>query len=1038
MTDQGPKHAYRVRRRVIKGWRIATRQPRILLAQIRTALEFGAFDDRRIRVKQSPQYHDLLISVLQFSKEADAHFVVFPECAWPIDWAIDVLQWLNDEGRGHTAYVLPFEHLSFEEYDRLMRILCVEDSLRRAELSDVAANAPGVETDDVFVNPLVTLIRTSRGVQAIPQRKLRPARLEGTAHTGRWRFAGGTETRKLEGNALHGKVTFATMICFDTIAYDQRYSDEPFEIVLDSQPNYIFIPECNPDPLHAAYARSTIRLTGGGQVPPLVCFCNVADGSDIPISNARLGLTRIIGELGVVAPDRPLSAVVVDGILTDDEPQSLADIAGTTRVFHDRDIRSLYVRREQTLTLLQPPPVGEHPSKNPTFGSANTTVELYHHLGEHGWHRFLDIGAPPKPETRLGIPTGYLVRWNLYGVEAARSRLRELLDDITPILWVTGEGGGGKTAVVAHVLKDTAGEQRVVWVDLGQIQHHSDALVEELLTALGRTDALTESHEHRLDVIRQVGGERSTTFVLDSADRWRENSVALPDWLPEITGWSRRFIITSRYDPVDPAVPNIPISKLSRANALALISEVAEGIAPPSYSEALARATGNLPLGCVWAGELYRTAPDYALALARKISDEENPLVSLFNACVDGLKPTARDALGVLCSLPAPLTEWDIADILGVSEEAARVSGHVLRDRNLAMYFDPAGNMPRMLHFRHPFVRQFWTAANVGMSYDDQLLSWAERLLAEHGGERNWRGIEPLDLRWKNVGYLLRTKLANASNDAQKGRFLHFWRMVDTFLWTSKKWRERLELGETALRFSIDLNDKRSEGHARYESLAQPKWHMHSNRAEAEPLIDRAIEIFRELGENVQLARAMWYRSRMLRACGYANEALEASKEALGIAEAIVSLSPDEERARTHAIALAHHGIGNALGSLEHGAEALAEYQIARPLFEATHDPEMVAVIDRRIGIVHLEASRFGSAAKELKASVEAFRKMRISLEEAESINFHARALAALGEIDAARAEHAYAEHVLRPLGSDARNRELEETRNYIEGSALR
>jgi hypothetical protein len=56
MTDHATKHTYRVRRRVIKGWRLPTKRPRILLAQIRAALDRGAFDNRRISVKRSAEY----------------------------------------------------------------------------------------------------------------------------------------------------------------------------------------------------------------------------------------------------------------------------------------------------------------------------------------------------------------------------------------------------------------------------------------------------------------------------------------------------------------------------------------------------------------------------------------------------------------------------------------------------------------------------------------------------------------------------------------------------------------------------------------------------------------------------------------------------------------------------------------------------------------------------------------------------------------------------------------------------------------------
>jgi len=1011
---------------------VATRQPRILLAQIRTSLEGGEYDDRRIRVKQSEEYRRLLFFTLDFSTSADAQFVIFPECTWPLDWVSDATRWMREAGRDQTVYVLPFEHLSFDEYDQLMRATGVEETVRTAELKDVEAHAPGVRQSDILVNPLVMFIRTNSRFEAVPQRKLRPAKLEGSEHTGRWRFAGATETRKLEGRAPGGKITFATMICFDAIAHDVRYADEPFDVVISSQPNYIFIPECNPSPLHEQYARSTMRLAGMAPVIPLVCFCNVARDSDVPIADARFGFTRILGELGTVAPERPLNAVVINGVLTDDEANSLATIERTPRIFQDRRLRSLYVRPEQTAVVLQPPPLTEPPSRNPAHGPANTSIESYHYLGDvHGWQRFLELTAMPS-SPRDGIPTGYLVRWELHGADAVRQRLGELLDH-EPVVCVTGRGGGGKTAVVAEVLNRMAQDQRVIWIDMGQIQSHGDALLEEMLLAIGEPNALTLQHAERLKVLCDRASKRPTTFVLDSFDRWQEQNVALPDWVLSITGWNRRVVITSRHALRRVPAPRLPITRLSKRAATSLISAVAEQPVPSDYAAVLAHATGYLPLGCVWAGELYRATPEYARELTRKVKRDETALASLFRACIEGLPSTAADVLGVLCTIPAPLTENDVAEILQVSHDAVATSGHILANRNLAMYFDRAGHVPEMLHFRHPFVRQFWRAANPSDPYLDRVIAWTEGLLKVHGGERKWRGVSELDLRWKNIGYVLRMKLAPATDRKGRRRFLDFWRLADTFLWSSKRWRERMEFGDIALRFSRELTDRSSEAHALYESLAQPKWHLRPNRAEVEPLIDEAIRIFREIGDSVELARAVWYRSRMLRSCGDAIDALAAAQDALKIATAIVATSSDEKRLRHHCIALAHHGMGNALTDLGHAPEALKAYGIARPLFAATGDEEMVAVIDRRIGIVHFNQMQFGTAATELKAAIEAFRRMRLNLEEAETVNYHARVLAALAECDVARVELGYAEAVLRPLGSELRNRELDATRSYIE-----
>jgi len=1024
-------HEYRVRPKLVRGWTLPTNQPRILLAQLRTDLDLGGFDDHRIRTRPSDDYRRRLFSVLELSLQTETHFVVFPECTWPLAWACDVRDWIQEHGRECAAYVIPFEHASLAEYDTVMRDMGVQDAVCVAELRDVIEHAGGVPEDSIFVNALVICIRLRGGrVCAIPQRKLRPAKLEGLQHTGRWRFVGATETRLLKGqSASKEPVLLATMICFDAIAHDQRFSMEPIEVVLRARPTYLFIPECNPEPLHSEYSKFGVRLTGSAQVPPVVAFCNVARGSVPPLNDAAFGFSRVIGELGIVAPEQ-LGTVVCEGVLVDDSVRSLADIRQSPRVLSDRSLRSLYIRAEQTALLIEPPPVGEHPSKKPTYGSFNTTAEVFHYLGhEHGWERFLTVEKNAKPTHAQAIPDGHLVRWQLLGIETVRERLLGLLDKTDALVWLTGDGGGGKSALAARVLKDTAAAQRVIWIDLGQIQHHSQALLEELLLRLGQPNALTLPFENQLSVARQKAGEASTTIVLDSFDRWREDGLGLPEWVRTLIGWNRRVLITTRDVSADePAVISVP--RLLSEDAKALIRTVAgDDHIPESYVEALAAATENLPLGCVWAGELYRASKTHALQVAGKLGGAA--LVSLFHACVDGLNATDRDVLGVICTLPAPISESDIAGVLQISEVAAHAAGRLLVDRSLAMYLTDPVTGVETLHFRHPFVRQFWRKAHEQDPYGDRIVVWAEHVLKKHGGHRNWRGLPELDIRWKNIGFVLR-KIARTATGVERERFLSLWLMADTFLWSSKRWRERMEFGELALQFSRELNDRRSEGCALYESLAQPKWHLDPEGGEVENLINDAIRIFREIDDQVELARAVWYRSRMLRSRGEAADSLITAQEALAIAIGIHESAPARQEDAKNCVALAHHGIANALVDLGRGDEALESYETARQLFEEIGDPEMLAVIQRRIGIVHLQASRFGAAAKALKASVEAFRSLRIQLEEAESVTFHARAIAALGEIDEALAEHEYADAVLRPLGSKVRNRELDATRDYI------
>ena len=865
------------------------------------------------------------------------------------------------------VFVLPFEHATLTDYVQLLRNFGVAEKEITAEIDDAIKHSAGTTTEHIIVNAAVVVFRTRKGVFSHAQRKLRPAQLEEAEYLGRWRFGGSTTTRVFVGDTADKKrFSFATMICFDFIARDGRYDAGPLQAVLDRPPTYVFVPECNPAPLHSAYSKAATPLMTMGSQAPAFFFCNIAAGSEIAISDARFGFSRVVGPLGKIQPEHPLSAAVIPGISIDEESRSTDELKKSKAVIPDRLIHSLYLRPDMTLA----------------------------------------------------------VDWNLIGVAEEHRRLLEFLDGTAPVVWVTGAGGVGKTALVAKVLSALEKPQRVIWIDMGHVQLDPLAVLEQLLIALGATEALTQPVGVQLDAVRRLAGVESTTIVLDSFDRWTEHAEdTLPDWIEKVHGWNRRFVVTGRtVARGSENAPHVPIAPLSLAEATALIKAVAQCEVPDSYATRLATATGKLPLGCVWAGELYRTSPKQAQDLATQLPADTENLTALFDATLRGLSQIERDVVGVICSLRAPVLERDLPDILG---EAAQHAGHALIARNLVMRYETTSDAPASLHYRHPFVRQFWLAANAADPYRIRLIEWAERFLSKFGGDRNWRGLFEVEQRWPNISALMR-QLTKSDDIDDRRRFIRLWRRADTFMWSARHWRERLEFGQVALEFSRQVNDKSSEGHALYESLAQTKWHMHERREVVEKHLDDASAIFAKLGDLPELARCEWYRARMLRAYEAYEESLTAAEAALRVAESIpVGL----ERARNHCIGLAYHGIANALLSLKRRPEAGEAYSKALGLFESTGDREMVAVGARRVGCLLLEDGQIGEAIAHLETSIESLREMRIPLEEAETLNFHARALASLGERSEAEKEYRYAERVLATLGSDVRNKELEETR---------
>jgi tetratricopeptide (TPR) repeat protein len=187
--------------------------------------------------------------------------------------------------------------------------------------------------------------------------------------------------------------------------------------------------------------------------------------------------------------------------------------------------------------------------------------------------------------------------------------------------------------------------------------------------------------------------------------------------------------------------------------------------------------------------------------------------------------------------------------------------------------------------------------------------------------------------------------------------------------------------------------------------------------------------IYSQLHDDAGRARVEYYRGRLLRHFGELNGALEAAAIAVELARA------SNERV---VIGAALNGYGNVLRSLERFDDAALVYDEALAALSGAGDEEMTAVVRRNRGRLALELGQPEAAVQELEAALDAFAALALAVEEAQAALHHARAIAALGEIEEAEFELATAAERLRALGSKLRGAELTEARMWIEGCRSR
>ena len=988
--------------------------------------------DRRLRTVNDDSYIETLFDALRFGEAQEANFIVFPEYAWPRAAAARVVEYLRGEHRNGTAWLFPFEHLSLSEYEQLLSTFAVPEAVQREELSDLRSSIADVERQHAFVNVAFLAVVADDGLHVVPHRKMRPAALEEHEVTAPWRFRSGKRRlRVVQGS----RIRVAVLICFDLIARDDQIASRPRTKLASEDVDLILVPECNPAPLHTIYLRAITAFYQAAEeatVQPRLCIVNMAAGTRLPgiEKKTHFGFSRIVGDLGKVARLNDAAALAFEGFVANVKADSLDEVASldTARVDDER-FRTVVIRPEATFASAQIPPLHRLITNDPTAGRRNSEVDCYLPLraAEPPWNRVRLIADLPTHEPP-GIPLG-LQDEVLIGTDATEAEFIDRLAINTPT-YVTGEPGVGKTVLVASVLRRIGAGVRVVWIDMGQVEHDEHALVEALLIAFGATRALTERPETQAEILRAEASLRPTMIVLDSFDRWE--GAPLPASVKEVVQWNVWLVITDR---ARDDAPQVIVTPLPDDHARELMW--VRGAVPrdSEYANTMVEIMLGVPLAHVWAAEIYRESPIEAERVRRALEQTpEADRTFLFRAIVEQLPPLARQVLGVLCELAAPLSLDDLAFVFK-NQDSGEVasSGEIqeaalaLADRSLIMHAFAVDGTTAGVTFRHPSIQMFWrlSAADERPALVERALDWCEHVLKTHGGERNWRGLRPIGDRWANIGYLIR-RLARDGSPAAVQRFMTLWRLADTYLWTSGRWRERRTLGEYAVAFA-QSNDWDARAYALYESWAQAEWHLHCDQQTAEPLIREAIEIYDRLGDLRAIARAQWNLSRMLRHCGAVQESLNAAQVALQTAIAAGDL---------HSIALALHGIGASLLKLEQLESADIVFRIARRLFIKAADDEMVAVIDRNLGHLLEKRGRYAAALRKLEAAMDAFVQMGMTLEEAEAALYHARTLAKLHERTDAQRQFERAKTVIERLGSRVRRDQIEVTARVLAQAA--
>jgi tetratricopeptide (TPR) repeat protein len=1013
-------------------WELPTRQPKVLMAQLRT--RYRADVTPLLQPEHDAEYKARLFATLEVSVVQKAHFTVFPEYAWPASLVPQLRKMLGESLAEGCACVLPFEHTLLSNLPGLLEGVGLDKKESKPFLEELRAARGGVSEDQGYCNFLLFAVKVRGKLHLVPQAKLAPAAFEEPAAAkGPRRFIRGSHVRLIQGE----NVSVATAICFDFIARDEAVDVRPREALHgEGRPELLIVPECNPSPLNAVYARGLVALYADpswARQPPVVLFTNVAAGTQLPGGKkSSFGTSRAFGKLGNVGPRADPFFREYEGVVAGEieQPEALSRLPHPTQ-------KLLTIRQEESAVCLTLPTLGTGPTRDPEAGRIDTEVlPLRYVAKEERWQQIHHTARPLPSHDIQGIPTGYLEHARLGVHTQAEQRFDQLLREVSGPVWVQGSPGSGKSMLVASRLNERVvkpGLARVVWLDLSRSAAGSvDKLRAGLLLALGKPRALERLSEEQWKVIEQELSRTPTVLVLDSFEWWSgKGGAPLPVQLRQMASyWPGRLVLTTRGG-VPEGDSSLQITSFDANQAQAFLSQEAPGSVDRALSDAVHRTIGGLPLALSWvAGMLRAGRSEQDISAGLKAAQQRQAegadgLEELLKDSTSSLPRQANHILGVLALLPAPVEHEDLAEILALSSPQVSEALGELEKRNLVLRESRGEGVGEKIYGRHPIVHQFGREDTVQREQLQKYLEdWALKLLDQHGGDMRWEEFPHVWRRWENLRAVLGW-LAESPSAEQQWLFLRCWRKADYPLWSGGRWRDRAELGRKALAVASGLGKPAAqyEAHAAYDSVAETEWHLGRAIEDVWPLFERAEKLFRENEDHAGLVMVAYYRGRLLRHEKKYGEARARATEAEKEARAL----KDE---RLLGLVL------NLLAKIEMDegnlTQARDRFREARECFKQRRDHEMVAIVDRNEGQLASKQGRFGEALDLLERSMSGFQHLRLEVEEAEAANHHAQVLAELGEFTEAEAEFRWARGIIEELGAKVREKEFRQTAQML------
>ncbi|WP_407567204.1 ATP-binding protein [Polymorphospora sp. A560] len=588
----------------------------------------------------------------------------------------------------------------------------------------------------------------------------------------------------------------------------------------------------------------------------------------------------------------------------------------------------------------------------------------------------------------------------------------------TRVVVLHGPPGIGKTSLAVaagHRLSPAFGDGQL-FADL-QDADPADTLA-GFLRSLGVPDSLVPaSPAERGGLFRTLTRDRRLLVVLDNAvDEARvrpllpagRHCLALVTSRRPLTGLAGA--IRQPLDLLDPAAGRQLLAAIVGADRVA---------AELAAADQLVTLCGRLPLAVRIAGNRLASRPQWSVRrLVDLLHDQRRRLTVLtagdldvraaFEVSYRQLDPAAAAVFRRASLVPG--TDFDeslVAAVAGTDEEAAALAVEELVEAGVLL---PAGDR---YHF-HDLVR-LYAAERLDHEEDpadraaahDRMVGWLLRR-TERAGVVFEPDADRADAPFADdrtaASWLDRESgnwLAALRDAAHAGRHTDVVRVARSLHWYSDANSHRHPWDEI---FSLGAAAARAAGHPRDEAallnfLGWAHYFCRDRNAEAQTVLDRALELARRIGDRREEAWALTYSAAILVRTGRAAAALDPCRRAVGLFRQAGYALGEHCAASAHGAALA--ALGRYAEAADLHREVLAFYRrdngLTRTGAQVTQGAAMISLGGALAGL-----GRWREAADEFDQARRNFQRCGATFSEAHATYRYGLAARELGEVDAA------------------------------------